>query len=182
MAGSPKKAAMLAELERRTRTEFPDEPEATHLDYVARWQAGGDTGLKLAKELGVSWELLKDNLDRKYGRETVNTQLSRAREAGAHRRVDMALDIADEISDEPSKEEIAKARVQIQANQWVAEKWNARELGAKQGAGTVINIGTLMLDALMQPPPPNPFVIPAVIAEDAQLVSATDAETCEVEQ
>jgi hypothetical protein len=177
MPGSPKKAAMLAELERRTRTEFPDEADATHLDYVCRWQAEGKLAIGLARELGVSWELLRDYLYRKFGHENTATKLSRAREAGAYILVEESLELADEATED----NVQVKRLQVQTTQWVAEKWNARELGSKQQAGTVINIGTLMLDALRQPPPPNPFAIASVIVEDAQLVSAEDSTTCKPE-
>jgi len=176
MPGSPKKRAMILELERRTLLEFPDEPEATILDYVVRWQSNGKTLSKLCLELEVSWELLKDTLNRKWGRDEVNARLSRAREDAAHRLADETLDIADAATDD----NVQAARLQVSTRQWVAERWN-RELAPNKQAGIQINIGTLMLEALRQPPPPVP-AIAAAIVEEAQLLSADNAETCEVEQ
>lgn len=166
---------MLADLDQRTADWFgEDNAEATHLDYVAAWQAEGKTLSQLALELRISWEMIKDHLNRKHGREETNARLTRAREEGAHRLAEQSLDIADKAR----PEDVQVARLQVSTRQWVAEKWNARELGQKQGATVQINVGALMLAALQAPPP---TAIPAAIADEAEVLSLDSATSYEVE-
>lgn len=154
MAGNPKKNAMRAELERRTRTEFPDEPEATTLDYVCRWLADGKTFRSLCRDLGVSAPMVYDSLNHAFGSDTVRAEFAKAREVGAHQLVDEAIEIADDAP----PEEAALANLRVRARQWTAERWNRRELGVDKGGSVSVSLslGQLMINALVAPPPPAP--------------------------
>lgn len=177
MAGSPVKRRLAAELELRARAEFPEDPSANALDYVARWQAGGNTLRKLCKELSVSAPMLSDYLRITYGAPETRAALSRAREYGAHQLVEQALEIADEAT----ILDVQVARLRVQTNQWVAERWNAAEMGTKPaGASLTVNIGSLMLDALRQPIP-APSAIASAIAIPADVLSIEESSACEVE-
>ena len=177
MPGSPLKRAVSAELERRTRTEWPDEPERTQLEWVAQYQAGGGLLKTLADECKCSPAFLREYLRVKFGADAVRDALRRAREEGAHSLVEEALIKADVATPENAN----AVRLQVQTRQWVAERWNAAELGGQKQQGMTINIGTLMLEALRQPSPPVSGIAAAIV-EEAQLLSADNAETCEVEQ
>jgi len=179
MAGSPVKRRLGIELEQRTRSEYPDEPEATALDYVARWQAGGRTLRALAHELSVSAPMLSEYLRAKHGAAETKATLTRAREDGAHSLADKVLEIADSATEDT----IQVSRLQVSATQWVAEKWNPAELGPRPAnASVTVNIGSLMLAALMQPAPLAPVAIARVIVPDEQTISIEDSSTYEVER
>jgi len=171
MAGSPKKRQLKLDLEQRTRSEFPDDPEATHLDYVARWQADGRLLRDLCAELDVSTGLLQDYLRSTFGAEQVRETLARAREAGAHQLAEEVVEKADAATD---KDDVPAARLQVDARKWLAEKWNRREFGTDKGTTVNLSIGSLMLEALQAPVPARP-VIASVIAEDAEVVSIEPA-------
>jgi AraC-like DNA-binding protein len=175
MAGSPKKKALRIELERRTREEWPDELERTHLDYVADWQANGKTLRSLCDQLAVSPNMLHTHLRDTYGVGTVRDVLARAREAGAHLFAEESIDIADAATED----DVQVARLQVSTRQWVAERWNPKELGGQKGANLIVNVGSLMLEALRQP---APSAIPSAIVEDAEVLSIEEVSTCEAEQ
>jgi hypothetical protein len=171
---------MIAELERRTRAEWQDDAAKTHLDYVAYWLMDGKTFRSLARELSVSVGFLHDYLRLEFGVEAKTDVLLRAREVGAHTFSDESLDIADAATEDTA----SVARLQVQTRQWVAERWNARELG-KQTPAIQVSIGTLMLDALRQPAAraelAGPSAIVAAIADEAtdvtiELATDSDAE------
>jgi AraC-like DNA-binding protein len=140
---------MIAQLEQRTRAEFEDEPERTHLDYVADWQASGKTLRALCREINVSPPMLSDYLRVEFGAEVARDALSRARENAAHLLAEESMEIADDAT--PAVAQVAN--LQVRTRQWVAERWNRRELGNQAGATLNISIGALMLDALRQPVP-----------------------------
>lgn len=180
MAGRPRRRAMLARLEQRTRAEFLDEPEATHLDYVELWQASGRTLNKLAAELSapitdsgradtgtldcngrpadasagiVSGEMISRYLYTTFGADATETRLSRARARGAHRLNDETIAIADGLTAENTTPvDIGAARLRISARQWTAERWNAAEFGQAKGTSVSISIGQLHLQALLAVP------------------------------
>jgi hypothetical protein len=55
-----------------------------------------------------------------------------------------ALEIAD--SSEP--EQAAKARLQIQARQWIAERWNQKLYGGQKAPQITLNVQDMRLAAL----------------------------------
>jgi hypothetical protein len=189
MAGKPKRAAMIAELERLTRQEFGDEP-ASHLDYAELWVASGHTILELADVLSkrifptpdgqepvdrIHREALSKYLNGLEKQRDEGT-LTRARARASHALAEETLKLADGANED----NVQVVALQVRSRQWLTEKWNAAEFG-QQKPGLTINIGTLMLEALRQPPPPVP-AIAAAIVEEAQLLSGDVVETCEVEQ
>jgi len=162
MSGRPRRRAMIATLNERTRAAFPDEPEATALDYVALWTASGKTLNRLAEELSTSYresdpdatendglpisgEMISRWLDSEFGAETAQERLTRARARGSYRMVDESLDIADSVT---CKDDVPAAQLRVKARQWTAEKWNPGELGQARGVNVTMNFAQLHLDAL----------------------------------
>jgi DNA-binding transcriptional ArsR family regulator len=167
MAGTPITSRMAAELMRRTADRFADTP-ATALDYVADWCASGKTLTALARDLNVSHSLVMNHLRREYGAEVVSDTMRAARETGAHVLVDQGLDIADAATPETAQ----VARLQVATRQWVAERWNARELAAKPASVAVqVNVGALMLEALRQPVSALPIALETAIVAPANLLT-----------
>lgn len=168
MAGHPITARMAVELRRRTAERFADSPSATPLDYVADYVAAGSTLTALARELGVSHSLVMDWLRRQHGADTVRETMRAARETGAHVLVEQGLDIADAAT----AETVNVARLQVSTRQWVAERWNARELASKPAnVALQVNVGTLMLDALRQPVSVLQSALDTAIPAPAKLLS-----------
>jgi hypothetical protein len=154
MAGQPKRRAMLAALERRTRALYEDAeaPQATHLDYVCEWVASGKTMLALSAALiqdaGIEWPdaMLGNYLRGQWGEEATRA-LDAAREIGAHALAESSVTVADEAVG--SKEDAARARNRIGARQWLAGAWSPRFRPSSGGNVTVnLDAGALMLDAL----------------------------------
>jgi hypothetical protein len=172
LAGAPKKQLVARELEQRTRVEFPDEPEATHLDYVEYWQSCGKTLNSLAEEMGLgqdNGEFITRCLRKVFGTEEVSGRLERARARGAHFLIEQASTIADQATEEG----LGVARLRVQNKQWTAEKWNAREFGGRQGGATVnISIGTLHLDALQTRRLERSIAITSAIDAECEIVSS----------
>lgn len=173
MAGNPKKAAMKAELERRTRAEFPDEPERTWLDYVAACLADGQTFRALCRDMGVSTPMVYDALNHAFGQENVRAAFAKARELGAHQLAEEAIEISDEVMQTPAESQ--RASLRIRARQWTAERWNRADMGQQKAAGATINIGTLMLQALQAPIETAGSVLPPARGSSAALTIQPDA-------
>lgn len=159
MPGQPQKRAIITALEQRTRQEFSDEPEATHLDYVELWQASGRTLNDLGEEIGLGpkkGEAISRYLHKVFGNEAATNALRNARARGAHSLVEDTLDIADRATED----DIGVARLRVQARQWTAEKWNPAEFG-RQGnnVNVQLNLGELHLAALQKyQQPPHPVI------------------------
>lgn len=158
---------MIAELERRTRAEFED-AEATHLDYVEAWVASGKTLLNLAADISkqIGFTIMSDPLSRylrdTFGDDEAGARLSRARARAAHILAEETI----ELSDEANEDNHQAKRLQVQARQWITEKWNRAEFGQKAGADLVLNIGTLHLGALrIKQPDAIATAIPEQIAD-----------------
>lgn len=205
MAGNPKKAALKAELERRTRCEFPDEPGMTWLDYACAWLVEGSM-LGLARELKVSPQFLYKTLNDTFGKETVQSRMAEARALSAYVLDEEAIEIADDAGNlTPVK--VQQANLRVRARQWSAERRNREAFGQLKATGTTVNIGTLMLQALQAPLPAKTATeldalartrgsadqlatstiqpataIPAAIAEPAEILSVEPATTSDVDQ
>jgi hypothetical protein len=84
-----------------------------------------------------------------------------ARKIGAGMMIEDALDILDN-ADTNTKGGAAKAKAQAEFRRWLAGKLNREEYGDDNAlpAGTVINIGTLHLDALRSEGSPDNQLIP----------------------
>lgn len=186
---------MIAELERRTRELFEDEPNATPLDFAVDYVASGGTLTDLAAELteklgfNVSRHQLSGYLHMTFGDEAA-LRLAKARREGAHGLAESTLGIA---AGADSKDAAQRARVEVNARQWLAGQWNRDEFGQQKQAPIQINLGSLHLDALRihaqserespSPPAParlisaesDPSAIPGAIPQPDDVV--TDAET-----
>lgn len=159
MAGQPRRRAMLAALEDRTRATFEDaahEPreQASHLDYVCYRLAGGQTMTALAAEIrqAARWADtdLSPGMITHYLRSTFDDareRMAEARASGADMIAESSVDVSDEAVD--SKEDAARQRNRIGARQWLAMAFAPR-LRANSGTAVQVNIGagTLMLEAL----------------------------------
>lgn len=161
---------MIAELDRLTRAEFGSEP-ATHLDYAEFRVASGSTILQLAGELSavvgapIHREALSKYLASLERESDTEGTLARARARGAHAIAEHTLALADSATDET----VQATTLQIRTRQWLAERWNAAELGQLKGPSVTVNINSLMLEALRQPVPTR--AIASAIAEDAVILS-----------
>lgn len=145
MAGKPIQRQLTADLEALTRERWPDEPERTHLEYIAERHAAGERMLDMAKELNVSYRMLHAYLTLTYGVESVRQSLSHAREQAAHVLAEQQLG----LSDEANERNASAKRLQIESRRWLAERYNPREFG--KAPAVQVNVGVLMLDALRQP-------------------------------
>jgi hypothetical protein len=189
MAGRPRRQAMIYELEKRTRDEFDDQPDADALDYVTYRIAAGDTLKDIADSVAratkpqdatdwsVSGEMVRRYLESLHGADTTETRLSQARARSSYSLSDEAKSIADDVNEDPAA--VAKARLRVQQRQWSAERFNAAAFGSKSTQNVSISVTALHLDALravpkevtgsgMQTPGPGPVCQHA----NAQVVDA----------
>lgn len=151
MAGNPRRRALIAELERRTRELFEDDASKTHLDYAIDWIEGGRSILDLYREIesekkiGIS----RGSLHRYFNdfEPGAEKKLNDARARGAYAIVDDTIEIADEKVS--SSEDAARARNQIASRQWVAERFSRTAFGQqRQGVQVNVTAAGLHLDAL----------------------------------
>lgn len=167
MAGTPKKRAMVAELTRRARLELDDDEEISDelapLFYCALRVASGTTLTEVANELtatlhadGVLAEdavILRESLYkyllelRKKAGAGGDGILTRARARGAHAIAEQArLNVRNAAL---TKEAVAKAKLELESDLWLAERWNREELGqVKPGVQVAISFNGMHLDAL----------------------------------
>jgi hypothetical protein len=101
----------------------------------------GKTITQICYELGVGKRPLQAWLDQVDADES---KIARARAKAATSYAMQALEIAD--SSEP--EQAAKARLQIQARQWIAERWNQKLYGGQKAPQITLNIQDMRLAAL----------------------------------
>lgn len=177
MAGQPKRRAMVAELERRTREEFGEEG-GTHLDYVEQWLESGRTLYSLAQSIGgtigmqVMYATLKRHIDSIAA--DAGDRIIHARASGAHALVEQSIGISNGRMSQPIDAQRAKLRADTRLR--VAALWNRDEFGQKPGVGVTINVNGLHLDALTHRPPQvaivaAPLAITSDIDADYELVS-----------
>jgi len=159
MAGHSRRAAVLAELERRTRDTFgeadddsADTPAPTPLDYVCHWLENAGTLKALAAEIEaklhveVSPSFLQRCLWARHGEGETDSAISQARVRASHMYAEDALAIVDEPAD--TQVEVSRAASRARSRQWLAEKYNPRAFGASKEANVTINIGSMHLAAL----------------------------------
>jgi hypothetical protein len=158
MSGKPKEARLVAALAKRAVLELGS--EATPLDYVVFYIAGGKMFTDLAAEMAVE---LNEPVSRQLISGSANAlgedakeRIAAARQEGAISLAEETLSIADNA--DATAGGAAKARVQISSRQWMAERFNAAQFGAMTKTQVSVSLGALMLEALQQPPPPNPFL------------------------
>lgn len=153
MPGQPKTRALVAEMERRAKDEDCTPPE-----YAERWIESGGTLLSLASDLAdelslpvmratLTRYLTKDDADRTGRDDAFEQRLTRARSLSAFGMVEKALEIADKVKEDT----VQMSRLQVQALQWTAERFNREQLGQKSGVSVTITTGSLHLAALQAP-------------------------------
>lgn len=152
MAGQPKRAAMVARLETRTREYFEDDPVPSHLDYIACWIENGSTIVALAADLStdlgfhVGREFVSTHLRRTFGEEAVDARLSNARAYASHCMAEQALTIA--AGSFETQVDVSSAALSVKARQWTAERWNRKEYGQSKDVNVAVSITSLHLAAL----------------------------------
>ena len=124
MAGQPKKAAMVFELQKRARDEL--DVEASVLDFVVHWTEGGHTMSELARSMSTKEYQFDRRAIVRYLRDTYGDEyeqrMTPARAIGAHQLVDDAIDIVDTSAADPDVQ--SKVRNQVGIRQFVATAWN----------------------------------------------------------
>ena len=101
----------------------------------------GRTITQVCYEIGVGKKALQDWLNEV---DPDDSQITSARAQAATNYAMQALEIAD--SSEP--EQAAKARLQIQTRQWIAERWDRKTYGTQSGPQITLNVTDLRLNAL----------------------------------
>jgi len=101
----------------------------------------GRTITQVCYEIGVGKKALQDWLNEV---DPDDSKITRARAKAATNYAMQALEIAD--SSEP--EQAAKARLQIQTRQWIAERWDRKTYGTQSGPQITLNVTDLRLSAL----------------------------------
>jgi hypothetical protein len=101
----------------------------------------GRTITQVCYEIGVGKKALQDWLNEV---DPDDSKITRARAKAATNYAMQALEIAD--SSEP--EQAAKARLQIQTRQWIAERWDRKTYGTQSGPQITLNVTDLRLNAL----------------------------------
>lgn len=101
----------------------------------------GRTITQVCYEIGVGKKALQDWFNEV---DPDDSKITRARAKAATNYAMQALEIAD--SSEP--EQAAKARLQIQTRQWIAERWDRKTYGTQTGPQITLNITDLRLNAL----------------------------------
>src|SRR5690606_28771939 len=124
--------------------------DATPLDYVLDRIASGTTLKELAAELsaGSPHEYFPAQVKAvcgEYARDesALEARFRSARAIAAELFVEEAKSLADNAL--PIKEHIAKAKLQVQTRQWIAEKFDPERFGQPK-TQVAISIGTLHLD------------------------------------
>lgn len=162
----PRRNAMIAELERRTREYFEDQ-DHTPLDYVAAWTERGRTLTALAQSVTEAvngskdlkpgqFEISRHQIDQ-YLRELaggaqVTELLKQARKAGAHGLVEEGIQALDNGSDE--RDTANANRLRLEARERLAAVWD-RESFAKSGNNVNVSLSfaSLHLAALQHAAP-----------------------------
>lgn len=109
-------------------------------DQIQTLFEAGVSETRICVQLGVSKKALTEWLDRPEN----EGFLSRVRARAADHLVSQTIEIADETD----IEEVQKARVRIQARQWVAERWNPAAYAQNKMPSVTVNLANLRLDAL----------------------------------
>jgi hypothetical protein len=157
----------------------------TPLEYIINWIESGRTFVQLASGLSKESDLdITAQQVRRYadklaetGNEGAGEAIARARLIGAHSLVEGAIEIADNAG--ATREEIAKAKLQVDTRLWTAERWNQRDLGQQKGVTVAISLPGLHLDAMRARATAVASVSPAVSAP-LQITGSQNEEVAEV--
>lgn len=150
MAGRARHNALKAELERRTRDLFDDDPNASHLDFVCEWIECGQTGRELAASIQIGHEVtyarLLAYLRECFGEQLTEERLDASRLRASHQMAEMALELVDATA--YTAVDVARAASRARTRQWLAERWNPQQYGQQKGVNVTLNVATIHLDAL----------------------------------
>lgn len=130
---------------RRIMTDLPTQTEPkivrANLDLVLDWIADGRSIDWVAQQLGVSRSAVSA-LQRRNS--DVCAQMRTARAMSAHRRVQEAVDIADELAENPDVDPSKAAHERIEIRKWVAERHAPEIYGDKAhkapASGPTVNV------------------------------------------
>lgn len=148
MAGQPKKRAMIAELERRTREEFGSVSTETHADYAAHWIENGGTILGLAESISgaCSIHVMRATLSKYLNEIDADWEErgQRARARGSIAMVDQAAELAELEHD---KDSVPGVKLRIDTKLKVAQMFNTA-LRDQKTTNVAISFGGMHLDAM----------------------------------
>jgi hypothetical protein len=160
LAGQPKKRAMIAELIKRGRELAEPDDERTDeqlaLEYVKDWVASGRTLVALAHDVtrATGVDIIREQISKWVrqvgGEEGEGAVLSHARSVGAHALVEAGLEGI--LTAPPVREELQRAKLAADQGNYIAERWNREELGARNGAQVSISLTVAHLEALRARP------------------------------
>lgn len=180
MSGKPRRRALIAELEHRTRDYFEvptgEASTATHLGYVVEYIRNGGTMKELAEEMSVTVGFqvfggqITTYLCEAFPEEAEHALIN-ARARGAFALVDDSISIVDAPA--LDSVDVSRAASRARVRQWTAERFNRRELGAPSAPSVTISVGTLHLDALRAPREAE-LVRPSHLLQEAQDVVITE--------
>lgn len=114
-------------------------------DKIVERVASGETLLAISKEFGVSRGFFSWLAHRDDAR---SDRIKRARVLAAHAAVDEIMEIVDRVS--PDRDEIAKAKLQVEARMFVARTSSPAEFAPQPAPQVQVNlsVGQLHLNAL----------------------------------
>lgn len=151
MASRPKQQRLLTALRQRAHEEL-ENPDATPLDVVVHFVAGGGLIADLARSMAAS---MGESISRNFLSGVVHglapdasEQIAAARRRAAALLAEDTLEIADEPHE--TREEIDQAKLRIGTRQWLAEKFNRDEFGSHSRSSVQITFTGLHLAALRQ--------------------------------
>lgn len=125
-----------------TREMFAKIEEMGGNDKILERVASGETLTAIAKELGVSRGFFSWKINKVPG---MKEALEKARKARAEAWADEALEIADNVPENPNA--IGKAKLRVEQRRWLASVNDPETYGQKKSEVN-ISIGALHLDAL----------------------------------
>lgn len=125
-----------------TREMWAKIDEMGGTDKILERVASGETLTSISKELGVSRGFFSWKINKVPG---MKEALQQARKARAEAWADEALQIADDVPENPNA--IGKAKLRVEQRRWLAAVNDPDTYGQKKG-DVNISIGAMHLDAL----------------------------------
>jgi hypothetical protein len=185
MAGKPKRRAMIAELEKRTRQRFDENEEGEHtpLDYVCDYIEDRGTLIGLAVDLSnklgfaVSAPSITNYLRAEYTES--ESRLSESRARASHLLAEESITLLD--VDAETMVEASQRRDRSKARQWLAGKWNREMYESQKGVNVAISIGGLHLDALRARQANTLPAAHVTVSEPTSKPALTDGSTVDAE-
>ena len=177
MAGRPKTKAMVKELERRTRELFPEDENATHLDYAEHYVANGGTLVSLALSVAsaTGTHVMRESLRRYIHKmDGAEGRLGQARIHSSHAMVEESMAILDD--DDIKRDDVPRAKMRVDGKLKVAQMFNRAEFGENKSTQINVSLGSLHLAALRAREMPQ---ITARVIEDDEVLMIEEETTRE---